>query len=145
MAAKQNTPDETFPATWRWDEHGRTVHGVYVRMDEAATDYGRKPIIVLDVDGEERSVWLFDTALVSKFQDQLGTRPTRDFTVGERIRIERGEEKVESAGGRRYWPYRVKFPDAPKRSASDILGVDAPSTIEIEPDSDASGDDEIPF
>jgi hypothetical protein len=144
MAAKQNTPDETFPATWRWDEHGRTVQGAYVRMDEAATDYGRRAIIVLNVNGEERSVWLFDTALVSKFQDQLATRPTGDFTAGERILIERGEEKVESSGGRRYWPYRVRFPDAPKRSASDILGVDKANTVELEPD-DAQSDDEIPF
>jgi len=144
MAATQNTHDETFPATWRWDEHGRTLHGLYVRMDEAVTDYGRRPILILDVDGEERSVWLFDTALVSKFHDQLATRPTGDFTAGERIVIERGEEKVESAGGRRYWPYKVRFPDAPKRSASDILGVDKPSTVELEPD-DAPSDDDIPF
>src|SRR5438034_1020679 len=115
MAANQNPPDAAFPVTWRWDEHGHTIHGLYVRMDEAVTDYGRKAILVLDVDGEERSIWLFDSALVSKFQEQLATRATGDFTPGERILIERGAEKVESANGRRYWPYKVRFPDAPKR------------------------------
>jgi len=81
---------------------------------------------------------------VGSSHDQLATRPTGDFTAGERIVIERGEEKVESAGGRRYWPYKVRFPDAPKRSASDILGVDKPSTVELEPD-DAPSDADIPF
>jgi hypothetical protein len=52
------------------------VAGTYVRMSNASTDYGRKAIVVLNVDGEEHSVWLFETALVSKFKDELAERPT---------------------------------------------------------------------
>ena len=128
------------PTTWRWDEHGHPIRGTYVRMDEAATDYGRSAIVVLDVDGEERSVWLFEAAIVSKFRDELAKRPSGDFTAGERVEIDRGAEKVESANGRSYWPYRVRFPDAPKRSAGDILGV---GTTPSEPELPA--DDEVPF
>jgi hypothetical protein len=128
------------PASWRWDEDGTSIRGTYVRMDEAATDYGRKAIVVLTVDGQERSIWLFEAALVSKFQEEIAKRNSGDFTVGERIEIDRGGEKVESANGRKYWPYKVRFPDAPKRSAGDILGVGAaPSESELPPD------DEIPF
>jgi hypothetical protein len=81
-------------------------------MDEAATDYGRSAIVVLDIDGEERSVWLFEAAFVSKFREELAKRPSGDFTAGERVEIDRGTEKVESANGRNYWPYRVRFESA---------------------------------
>lgn len=135
-----DTKASSHPTSWRWDTDGHAVRGTYVRMDEAATDYGRKAIVVLDVAGEERSVWLFEAATVSKFRDQLAKRPSGDFTAGERVEIERGAEKIESANNRGYWPYRVRFPDAPQRSAGDIPGVGATSS---EPE--LSADDEIPF
>ena len=65
-----DTKASSHPTSWRWDTDGHAVRGTYVRMDEAATDYGRKAIVVLDVAGEERSVWLFEAATVSKFRDQ---------------------------------------------------------------------------
>jgi hypothetical protein len=151
IAPVQSNGELEYPATWRWDEHGHTLEGLYVRMEEGATDgYGRKPIVILNVDGQERSVWLFDAALVSKFRDQLATRPAGDFDVGERVAIERGAEKVKSAtSDRRYWPYKVRFPDAPQRSAGDILGtrIDR-AKPELPPDGsavDADSDDPIPF
>ena len=135
-----DTKGSSHPTSWRWDEDGHAVRGTCVRMDEAATDYGRSAIVVLDVAGEERSVWLFEAAIVSKFRDELAKRPSGDFTVGEGVEIDRGAEKVESANGRSYWPYRVRFPDAPQLSAGDILGV---GTAPSEPGLPA--DDEIPF
>jgi hypothetical protein len=132
------------PMTWRWED-GSTVAGTYVRMDEASTDYGRKAILVLDVDGAERSVWLFDQAVASKLREQLEQRTTGDFTVGERIEIRRGTEKVESGAGRRYCPYWVLFPDAPRRSASDILGASNTSSPAETAEPELPASDDIPF
>jgi hypothetical protein len=143
----ENSKSLEHPQTWRWDEDGNTVAGTYVRMDEASTEYGRKAILVLKVDAAERSVWLFDQAVASKLREQLGQRPGGDFAEGERIEIRRGSEKVESSNGRRYWPYAVNFPDAPKRSASDILGTTntpAEPTTASEPELPV-GDDPLPF
>jgi hypothetical protein len=144
----QDSKTSVHPSSWRWDEDGRSVRGTYVRMDEAATDYGRSAIVVLDVGGEERSVWLFEAAIVSKFRDELAKRPSGDFTAGERVEIDRGADKVESANGRSYWPYRVRFPDAPKRSAASILGIGAESEHPVDDDSQFASDpasDDIPF
>jgi hypothetical protein len=144
-----NDSTSQYPESWRWDTDGPEVAGAYIRMDSATTDYGRRAICVLDVAGSERGVWLNETALVSKFRDELATRSTGDFTVGERIEIKRGAEKVTSANGRNYWPYTVRFPGAPKRTASEILGV-AQVEPELPPEPAAAfvqtpTDDDVPF
>ena len=144
-----NDTPPTHAVSWRWDDDGPTVTGEYVKMDEAVTDYGRKPILILGVDGEPRSVWLFDAALVSQFREELAKRASGDFDAGERVPIERGAEKVKSSNGRGYWPYKVRFPDAPRRSASSILGVVDDGDTEIPTDplkaASATDDDSIPF
>jgi hypothetical protein len=132
--------DSDFPRTWLFDEDGLRIAGSYVRMDEGPSEYGRKAICVLNVDGADRSLWLAQEALVSKFSDELERRKEPDFTLGEQIVVERGAEKKESANGRKYWPFRVSFPDAPRRSAREILGA----RTEDEPDKSTT-DEDIPF
>jgi len=56
-----------------------------VRVDEAQSAYGPKAVVVLNVDGTDRAVWLTQTALVSKFQDELQRRRASDFDADERI------------------------------------------------------------
>lgn len=133
--------DSDFPRTWRFDEDGLRIAGTYVRMDEGPSEYGRKAICVLLVDNEERSLWLAQEALISKFRDELERRAQADFNPGEHVTVERAAEKKESANGRKYWPFRVSFPDAPKRSASEILGGE---TTEDE-DPEETPDDDVPF
>lgn len=112
-------------------------------MDTGPTEYGQKAICVLSVDGQERSLWLAQEALISKFRDELKRRAAADFSPGERIIVEREAEKKESAAGRRYWPFRVSFPEAPRRTASDLLGLtDVDESGEEERE---STDDDIPF
>ena len=129
-----------FPRGWRWDDDGDTVEGTFVEFDEGPTAYGDRPIIVVEVDGENRSVWLFETALQSRFADEVAKRPTGDLTAGERISIRRGD-MVTSGTGRDYRSFKVRFPDRPKRKAAEILG--APTT---EPDGTENDEgDDLPF
>ncbi len=139
------------PRSWLWSEDGSTITGTYVRMDTGPSDYGERAIIVLNVDGEDRSLWLNETALVAKFRDELARRTSGDFEPGERITASRGAAKVESANGRGYWPCPVTFHDAPRRSAAEILGIsikpDAEPELSAEPAPlTATGtDDGIPY
>jgi hypothetical protein len=134
----QDEPD--YPRNWRWEEDGDTLAGTFVEITEGPTSYGDRPIVVLDVDGERRSIWLFETALQNRFADEVRKRTSGDLTVGERITIVRGE-MVTSGTGRNYRAFKVRFPDRPKRKATDILGTPA---HEPEP-ATSENDDELPF
>jgi len=68
----------------------------------------------LEVAGEQRSVWLFDTALRNRIADEVAKRPGRDLTAGEPVLITRGG-MATSANGRDYRSYRVRFPDEVER------------------------------
>jgi hypothetical protein len=130
--------DSDFPRSWRFDEDGLRIAGTYVEMNEGPSEYGRRAICVLDVDGEKRSLWLTNEALISKFRDELERRELADFTAGERIEVERGAEKKQSANGRGYWPFVVRFPDAPHKSAAELLGASAERD-------ESQTDDVLPF
>jgi hypothetical protein len=95
-----------------------------------------KPVLVLRVDGELRSVWLLEIALRSRFAEEVARRKSRELDVGERITIERGEKTVSKSTGNNVWPFKVAFHDAPKRSALDILG---------EPEEAPAQADDAPF
>jgi hypothetical protein len=133
-----DTGQEDFPRTWRFDEDGLEVKGHYVRLDEGHTQNGPCPIVVLNVDGEHRSVWAFHAALRNRLADEVGRRSDGDLTQGERVVIRQGEVK-QGASGYSYRSYVVRFPDAPKRSPKDILGP-------LPSDDDRTGDDDdAPF
>jgi hypothetical protein len=130
-----------YPETWRWDEDGDVVEGAYVELSEAHTrfDGESRPILVLEVGGEKRTVWLFHMALQNQLREELLRRLGNELRVGEPIRIER-LGKQESENGRTYVNYRASFPEAPKRSSLDILGGPAG-----QPESESKPDDDIPF
>lgn len=127
---------DAFPAYWDWQADGLAVEGTFVKMDQGPTAYGTRPILILDVDGVERSVWVNTDALRSKLADELKRRKARNFDVGERIIVRRGAEKKMSANDRGYWPFYVKFLDAPELDAAGILEVD---------DDEPAEQDDIPF
>jgi hypothetical protein len=148
--------DAVYPAAWIFDEDGPTVAGAFVKFAEGRTrEYGKKVICVLDVGGVERSVWLSQMALFSKFKDELESRPSKTLEPGERVVVQRGDEKVKGKNDRSYWPFVVVFPDAPERSTADMFGgfndhvkyaeqegnVDEQGQIKTEPDDG----DNIPF
>jgi hypothetical protein len=149
LSAAQTVTDSheegDFPRSWNFDEDGDTVDGTYVELGEGPTaGYGYKPIITLDVAGKRRTVWVFHTSLAEKLRDELSRRKAQEFTVGERILIKRGERKVSETTGRKYVPYRVQFPDGPKRSAVDVLGAALGDQPEEQEEEEAA-DDGVPF
>jgi hypothetical protein len=144
MASIAQPNDETdFPAYWDWADG--TLKGVYVRMESGPTEFGTRPILIVDVNGVERSVWINAAALRSKLADELDRRKARDLTPGEHIEIRRGAEMKTSAAGREYWPFYVNFPDAPRSDAAGLLGLDDDDTDDEPLPPAAAADDDIPF
>jgi hypothetical protein len=149
-AHTNETDDEApgYPETWKFDEHGDLVAGPFVRFDEGPTrDYGMRVILVLNVDGRERSVWLSQTALFNKIRDELNRRTSKTLAPGERIVVQR-HEKTTSENGRKYWPFTVSFPDRPEKSTSDLFELDQ-GHVKNEQEEPAKGDvgpdGDIPF
>jgi hypothetical protein len=108
--------------------HGDACSGRFVRFDKAATrDFGKKLILVLEVDGEERSIWLLQTALFNRIRDELGDRPERKLNAGERVVIHRLAETTTQDGNRSYRPFRVYFPDRPELDVADEFKLPKPT------------------
>jgi hypothetical protein len=118
---------------------GESVSGNFVRFALGFTrDYGEKPIAILNVGGEERSLWLAQTVLYGKFRDELLRRPDHRLEPGERVEIRRqGKVESEAAMGS-YWSFSVRFPDRPELSTRDLFGLG-------DEQSDEEPGDEIPY
>jgi hypothetical protein len=113
-----------YPAAWKFDEDGSLVAGTFVKFDKGETkEYGSRVILVLDVDGTERAVWLSQLALFSRVRDELNRRPSKTLEPGERVVIKRLEKKM-GENGREYWPFQVLFPDRPELSTTDLFNLD---------------------
>lgn len=154
--AKAKEQEQTYPRTLLWEEDAedlgdrRRVSGRFVGLDEAPTRNGLKPILVLEIDGEERSVWVLHGPFQDKLTEELERRPSGEFTPGEPIVVEQWKEKkIGDASGRPYVPYKAWFPERPKRSQKDILGARkvasdvAVDQADVAEDNGADGD--IPF
>jgi hypothetical protein len=141
--------ESSYPETWLWDEHGDVCSGGFVRFDKAATrEYGKKLILVLEVDGQERSVWLLQTALFERIRDELSDRPNRQLAPGEQVAIKRRAETKTKDGERSYRPFQVYFPDRPELDLArefDLTGP-KPGLVPVSEQKDSSDvDDDIPF
>jgi hypothetical protein len=150
-----------YPKRWIFDERdqgkddwvdGSIADGEFVRFDQAPTaDYGQKPILVLLIDGVERSLWIVHDALYGRFRDELGRRSIPKLVPGERVVIEKLPGKTQSKSGRDYINYRVMFPDAPAPDEAALFGlsqlaepIDAAEEVEVSVSSESDGDG-IPF
>jgi hypothetical protein len=152
----QSHTDER-PRNWRWDEDGDDVAGRFLGWSVGRTqNYGPKKILILDVDGEPRSVWLFATALENKLKDEVFARPNADLNPGERIVIRRGQMVTGKVTGNEYRDFDVSFPDRPPVTAGqlwfgDSAGAEVNGNGSREPDrpastaADPAHDDDIPF
>ena len=114
-------------------DDGETASGVYVRTDAGHTVFGHRAILVLHIDGEERSVWINETSLRNRLRDELATRKARDFTIGERVIVRRSSTTRESTTtpGRQVRLVAVRFRDA-THDAADLLGVEESQPVEPE-------------
>ena len=72
--SEQTVTESDFPRNWLFDEDGLEVEGRYVEITEGTTANGPCPIVVLNVDGERRSIWLFHAAVRNRFADEVARR-----------------------------------------------------------------------
>lgn len=113
-------------------------------MESGPTAFGQKPIVILAVEGVERSLWITTDPLRSKLADELERRGARSFDVGEQIVITREAEKRISSNDRAYWAFKATFPDSPARDAADLLGAHIDQSLKWETTT-VEREDEIPF
>jgi hypothetical protein len=73
---------------------------------------------------------IFHGGLEGRLKDELGRRGADDFEHGERVVIEQLAKRPSKTTGREMVPYRVEFPDRPRRTARAVLG--APTTEPFE-------------
>ena len=136
----------SYPRSWVWDVDGDLCSDTFVRFDQGPTrGYGPKPIAVLRVAGEERSVWLMQTALYGSFRNELTSRSLPELVPGERVVIQRKEMKPNAAGTATYRDFDVHFPDRPQASVSELFDLGGKPTSEVFPEVEAQPDDDIPF
>lgn len=136
--------DKGYARAWIFDTDGNDVEGVFKGTTSGMTsDYGRQPIVLVEVDGEVRSIWAMHKALQSQMKE---TKPK----VNDIIAIRR-LEKTKSKGGMTYFPYRVVNLSAPVTKEADwsLFGSE-PQIDRIEPDryeeaSVPEDEDPIPF
>lgn len=149
VSTEQASNESGYPRSWIWSEDGLVADGTFVKVDQAPTAYGPCGILVLRIADEDRSVWANTTALRGKISDELTRRGARNFTVGERIIVERAAEKKTSASGNAYWPFQVSFPDGPETDAAAIFGASPQPATPPAADQDFPAspvaDDNIPF
>jgi hypothetical protein len=144
---EEYTDAADYPRWWNWDEDGDVADGTFVRFTRGRSEFGPKIILVLLIaahaseDGEERSIWMHETALESKFRDELLNRPGRDLDPGERVIIKRGGMQKTLDGKRDYRAFDVRFPDRPEPTTSDLFQFDD----ETRPDEKPTEDDGVPF
>jgi hypothetical protein len=144
IAPAQSNVASEYPARWDWKTDGPTVDGVYVETTEGHTVHGARAVLVVKIGDTPRSIWVNEVPLQMRLRDELRRRRAADFDAGERIVITRGTEKRETSNGYMAWPFRVKFPDQPKRAALDIIGGGDEPDAEPELPADTP-DDSIPF
>lgn len=86
---------------------GETADGHFKRLERGHDKDGKEhPIAVLEIDGEERSLWLLQTALRSQFK-RVKPEP------GELIRVSMATEKKLGGNGFNYWPFKVTALERP--------------------------------
>jgi hypothetical protein len=150
-ADKANETEEAppeYPRWWDWQEDGSPVRGTFVRAGTGYTAQGERPFVVLDVEGEERTVWLLNEVLRNQFAREVYRRPSRQIEVGERIEVWRLGERASASSDRRYVNFRVEFPDGPQATQADVFGLPPEAAVvpDDEPESGyETGEEGIPF
>jgi hypothetical protein len=141
------------PQWWDWGEDGDVVAGTFLEAGAGHTQHGKKPFLVVDVEGTPRTVWCHFDALLSQVREQI--EEYGPFKQGERVEIRRTPKQKESANGRSYYPFRLSRPDLPPPDQAALFGVgekpaeeqgDEPEKAE-EPTGrpNNNNDDDIPF
>jgi hypothetical protein len=159
------TPEEpSYPRTWFWGPDGKdegdgqgdgeVCTGTYTGFDVASTrDFGDKGIMIVTVAGEQRSIWLLQTALEHGFRDELQRRKGK-IAPNERVTVRRLPKVATKDGKRTYHPFRWFFPDRPETDPLEFLEINLGESEKTKADTTTANengdggdvdDDGIPF
>lgn len=137
------TNKREFPRSWRWDENGDTISGVLVglRWVQSKQNDEKVPVITLQANGEQISVWL--SGSLKRRMDDEAPR------YGDTMRIERGALVPFGNEGRTYREWNIVLERA-TGSHADLAGGGLPASYEPSSPADApiasaSDDSDIPF
>jgi hypothetical protein len=142
--------DNIYPRAWIFGEgdeqDGKEAVGKFRRFAQGRTKMGDPvPICILEIDAEERAVWLNAMALRNKFADEVGKREGKNLDPGEIVSVVRGEKRQsQSSPDRSYWTFTVGFEHAAQLSALEILSAGVPLGATAPPPP-AGVEDDIPF
>ena len=93
-----------YPEAWIPESEGESLAGIFVGLDKSRTPFGDSWIVVLDVNGTKRSVWLLHEALRSQF---LQARPIEGELVAIVYRGKRKAKNPTPGRSETYHDYRV--------------------------------------
>ena len=97
------TPTE-YPTSHRFENDGDSIAGAVVRYSEGPGKFGPVPIMVLDTDMGERSIWLFSSIL----REKVGkAKPL----PGERVVVTYLGQRTSQATGNTYKAWGVDVSD----------------------------------
>jgi hypothetical protein len=113
--------DRGEPKPWIWDTDGSEIVGRALYVERRQTRHGEPHFLVLDVDGEERSVLAGNQVLLGKLKGL-------HLVPGDWVGIRRLEKK-ESQNGVEYWNYSVKTLSTEARELSFDKAKALPETV----------------
>jgi hypothetical protein len=97
----QQALDRGEPEPWIWTDDGSEVVGVALRKERRSTKHGAADFLILEVDGDERSVLVGNEVLIKKLK-------ASQLQAGEWVGIRRlGERQPTTANGRPYIDFKV--------------------------------------
>ena len=152
--SNDSSTDSDFPQYWDFEADGDITRGKAVRMTKGATKlYGSKPIAVLEVDGEERSVWLSRFVLREAFKEEFEARGKVELVPGEEISIKWLGKKQPKGGGPAYHNFEVLFHQGAGENLEGLFGLgestermgESDTGEPVSTSSVSDGDDKIPF
>lgn len=116
------------PESWKFQEDGPRVVGKLLNADSANTKHGPVPILILQVEGKPRSVWLMHTAIRNKVKRAF---ENGSLQFGDYVGIQHLGKSVSNEGTE-YENYDLRIVPTGERSNFGVFGpaTDAPAALE---------------
>jgi len=134
-AALIEEASKDYPESWIPEDEGDSIAGIFSGLDKGRTSFGPAWIVVLNVGGTMRSVWLLHEALKSQF---LQAKPVEGELVAVLYRGRRKAKNPIPGRSETYHDYRVVVDRGESEEAETTWEAIEASTDDVQ-------SDEVPF